>query len=113
MKAVSIDTEDAKGYKYAAAIDARIRSTVAQQQYSQVQIAKCYRMKYALELVYKYKDTHINFRNRFTAAIKLEDPIVVDRKSLRNLEKDWSADPNLTVEKKKSKQGIIYQVTVK
>lgn len=112
MKAVKLETEDAGKYKYAAYMDARLKSSVAQMNYTARQQAKCLAMRYALESVYKAKEFHLNYRFNFTAALKIDEPQVTNRNLLKQMEDDWENDPCIAVAKKITKQGIVYQVTV-
>ena len=114
MKAVDIDSKDAGRYKYAAYKDASLKSAVAQMNYTQKQQAKCLAMRYALESVYKGKEFHLTYRFKFTAALKIDEPQVIDKKMLDYLEDGWEQDPGVKVKKEASTDGrsVIYQVTV-
>jgi hypothetical protein len=104
MKARSINRDEATVPWYAAR-DARMRSAVEATHYTDMQKAKCEGMRFALEMVYGFKEIHITYRKKFVA-IKVEHPIIRERKALRLLESDWGSN----VVKIRTAQGIIYRV---
>jgi hypothetical protein len=105
LKARNIDREEST-FPWVAARDARMRSYAASGGYTERQKIKCEAMKLALELVYKCKEIHLNYRKKFVA-IKIDAPTYVDRKQLKLLEGDWGSN----VAKILTPQGIIYRVT--
>jgi hypothetical protein len=104
LKARHIDSEESP-VPWFAVQDARMRSYAASTRYTDRQKIKCEAMKLALELVYRCKEVHLNYRNKFVA-IKIDAPSYVDRKQLKLLEGDWGNN----VEKILTAQGIIYRV---
>ena len=74
--------------------------------YSERQKTQASQMRGCLELCYGYRDTHINYRERFIA-IKVDRPVVRDRIMLRQLESDWAARG---VERRTTAQGVIYRI---
>lgn len=105
MKANHIDTQEAPN-KWWAARDAQMRATAMWSHYSTKQRTQAERMKLGLEMVYTAKGIHINPRNKFIT-IKVDNPVVKDRKTLRLLEKDYQTAGITKIE---SAQGIIYRI---
>lgn len=106
MKSQDLETKSAGFYAAAAARDARMRSIAMQSTYSQSQQVSAERMKMVMPMVYKSKAVHINYRKKFIA-VKLENPVVSDRKSLKLLEADYA---KIGVTKHTSEQGIVYRI---
>ena len=109
MQERDLETKSAGYFAYAAARDAAQRSYAASTSYSEQQKVAAERMKLALELMYSAKNFHINFRNKFIA-IKVDSPIVLDRKNLVLMESDWTKSG---VTKRTTAQGIIYRIPKK
>lgn len=106
MKASDIDTKDAGKYAWAAARDARIRNYANSSLYTEEQKIKAERMKLVLEMLYTAKSTHINYRKTFIT-IKLESPVVRDRKNLKDIEATWDSEG---ITKCISNQGVVYRI---
>jgi hypothetical protein len=117
IKSKFINTDDAP-FPYAAIRDASMRNAVGKTHFSAGEQRKAQNMMFALETCYRAHDTHINWRYGGSirkcpkfAALKLDNPTVVDRKNLNILENGWKTDPMLKrIEKRMSRQGIIYKV---
>jgi hypothetical protein len=115
IKAESIDRDKAT-FPWAAIQDAKMRNAVGITHFTADERRKANAMMYALQLCYRAKDSHINWRDggvkrrpKF-AAIKFEDPTVVDRKNLNILENGWKTDPDLKrVTKRVTPQGVLYR----
>lgn len=105
MKGHAIDTQEAPN-KWWAARDARMRAAAQWTHYTQAERTQAERMALGLEMVYSAKGIHINPRQRFIT-IKIDRPVVKDRKTLALLEQDYAA---LGVIKVVSAQGIIYRI---
>ncbi len=105
MKAVQLETQAATN-KWWAARDAHMRSIANQSHFTQKEQVAAERMKQGLAMVYSHKGIFINYREKFIA-IKVNNPTIKDRKTLRLLEADYAAQG---IVKKESAQGIIYQV---
>jgi hypothetical protein len=106
MKANELDTQPAGSYAYAAVRDARMRNFAMSSKYNEAQKIQAERMKLGLDMVYSARAFHINYRMKFIA-IKIENPVVRDRKNLKLLEKDYEAQGIL---KEVTPQGIIYRI---
>jgi len=106
MQATELDTKNAGFYARAAAMDARMRNIKMSSGYTDAQKVQAERMKLGLEMVYSTNEIHINFRLKFIT-IKLESPLVRDRKNLALLEKDYN---RAGITKQISAQGIIYRI---
>lgn len=104
LKARNIDREAAP-FPWAAIKNAEMRNAVNASNYSQQQKAKAMGMQYALELCVKCDATHINYRKTFIA-IKIENPRIYNKLSLKLLEESWGAD----VAKIITPQGWIYRI---
>jgi len=105
MKAQELDTREAT-CKWYAARDAAQRSYAASTHYSDSQKIRAERMKLALELAVAAKNIFVTFRQKFIT-VKLDKPVVRDRKMLRELEADWE---QLGIVKLISPQGITYRI---
>jgi hypothetical protein len=105
MQANELDTKSAPMAWYAAR-DARMRNFAMSTKYSEAQKVQAERMKLGLEMVYSAKGIHINFRLKFIT-LKLENPNVRDRKTLKLLEQDYE---KAGITKQVSAQGIIYRI---
>lgn len=108
MKAHHIGTQAAdENQKYAAVIDARMRSRAAESHYSQAQKIIADRIQMAAEMCYDCDAVYINYRQKFIAIKVNNVRKVVDKVNLRLLEQDWAAKGYT---KKESAQGVIYTV---
>ena len=105
MLANELDTKAAPTAGFAAR-DARMRNFAMSTNYSEAQKIQAERMKLGLEMVYSAKEIHVNFRLKFIT-IKLESPLVRDRKTLALLEQDYE---RAGITKQISAQGIIYRI---
>ena len=74
--------------------------------YSERQKTQASQMRGCLELCYGYRDTHINYRERFIA-IKVDRAVVRDRRMLALLEQEWT---QRGVERRTTAQGVIYRI---
>lgn len=108
MQSKDIDTHKAVTPWFAAR-DARMRSIANQSSYSQAQQVAADRMALVLPMVYKNEGVHINYRQRFIA-VKIENAVVKDRKTLKALEEDWG---KLGYVKRVSPQAVIYRIPKK
>lgn len=108
MQATMLDTREATsfGAKWFAARDARMRNYANSTLYSEAQKIRAERMKLVLEMLYAAKNIHINFRKSFVA-IKIDAPLVKDRKNLRAIEADWESEG---ITKCITKQGVVYRI---
>lgn len=106
MKEKELDTVDAGYFAFAAARNARMRATAMWSHYTDAERVRAERMKLGLELCYSAKGFYINPRNKFIA-IKIDNPVVKDRKNLNLLEKDYEAEG---ITKVLTKQGITYRI---
>lgn len=86
--------------------DANLLNLKWESTYSERQKLKASQMRGCLELCYGYRDTHINYRERFIA-VKIDRPVVRDRSMLSLLEKDWTAQG---IERRTTAQGVIYRI---
>ena len=104
MKAArSIDSERAP-IAWAAVADARMRNIANASLYTDKQKAKAIAISHALELCINSDGVHVNYRKNFIA-VKVDNPRIYNRHSLRNLEGSWE-----NVEKIITKQGYIYRI---
>lgn len=104
MKALELNTQEAPN-KWWAALDARQRNLNNASRYTEQQKIAAERMRWALELVYSAKNIYITYGAR-GISIKVDKPVVRDRKELRLLEAGWEL---AGIVKKVSAQGIIYR----
>jgi hypothetical protein len=105
MKAETLDTQRAPNAWYAIK-DARMQNIAYQSTYSQAQQVAADRMAMVMPMLYNTKGVHINYRKKFIA-IKLEEPVIKDRKGLKLLEADYV---KAGIIKKISEQGIVYRI---
>lgn len=105
MQTKELDTQPAYNGWWAAR-DARMRSYACESTYSEEQKLKASRVKGALDLVYSAREIHVNYREKFIS-IKVEKPVVRDRKNLKLLEEDWTQDG---ITRRDTAQGIIYRI---
>ena len=106
MKTTDLDNCSAGFYAHAAALDARMTSTVNASHFSDAQKLQAERMRLALEMVYSARAVHLNYRKK-QITLKVDQPQVRDRKMLRLLEQDWTG---AGVIKRVSAQGINYAI---
>ena len=104
MKALELNTQESPN-KWWAALDARQRNLNNASRYTEQQKIAAERMRWALELVYSAKNIYITYGAR-GISIKVDKPVVRDRKELRLLEAGWEL---AGIVKKVSAQGIIYR----
>ena len=104
MKANQIDNVEAPN-KWWAAHDARMKNIVNASKYSEKDKIRAERMKLALEMVYHADGVFISY-GKTGISIKVNHAVILDRKNLRLLEKDWTAQG---VVKRQSDQGVIYR----
>lgn len=106
MQVKELETKNAGFYARAAAIDARMRNIAGASTYSDAQKVQAERMKLGLDMVYASKGIYINFRLKFIT-IKVESPLVRDRKTLALLEQDYE---KAGITKQVTAQGVIYRI---
>ena len=106
MESRELDSKNAGMYAWFAFRDARMRSAVNSSVYSEQERTRAERVRMGLMLVYRGKDFYIEYRKTFVA-IKIDSPVVYDRKNLMILENDYA---KLGIVKRVSKQGIIYRI---
>jgi hypothetical protein len=100
-------TEEAPN-KWWAWQDAHMRNAVNSTLYDQKQKIAAERRKLALELVYAAKNVYIAYGKK-GISIKVDRPLVRDKKELRLLENLWTTQG---VIKRTTPQGITYRWTV-
>lgn len=105
MKTQTLHTDEASN-KYAAYMNARVRSYAASTAYSDKQKIEAERMKVVLSIVYMFKDIYVTYRKKFIT-IKLDQARVSDRVSLSELEAEWMLKG---ITKVVSPQGVIYRI---
>jgi hypothetical protein len=105
MKSTDLETQSAGYYAYAAARNARMTSAINASHFSEAQKIQAERMRLALEMVYS-GTVHVNFRKK-QITLKVDRPMVRDRRELALLEQDWEARG---VIKRVSEQGINYKI---
>ena len=105
MKAQQLNTQEAPN-KWWAARDAQMRNLANKSHHSAKDQVRAERMKTVLELCYRAKGFYIAY-GKHGISIKIDKIVAIaDRKNLRALEKEWTAQG---VVKKESAQGIIYR----
>lgn len=93
--------------KLGAFLNARMRSTVCESNFSAAQKIQGARVQMALEACYKCKEVYLTYRKTFIA-VKVHQPeSVLDKKNLKLLEAQWDAKGYT---KKVSPQGITYTI---
>ena len=92
--------------KWWAAHDAQLRNSINSHNFSEYMRTRAEAMKMVLELVYHAKGFYISYGKQ-GISIKVDHPIVFDRKELRKLEAGWAEEG---VTKKHTEQGIIYRI---
>jgi hypothetical protein len=105
MQVRDIDTQSAGQYAYAAALNARMTNVVNASHFSDAQKLLAERMQLALEIVYS-GTVYLNYRKK-QITLKVDQPQVRDRKTLKMLETDWTG---LGVIKRVSAQGVNYRI---
>ena len=100
-----LDTQPATN-RWWARRDADLLNLRWEPTYTERQKIKASQMRGCLELCYGYRETHINYRERFIA-IKVDRAVVRDRIMLRTLEKEWT---DSGVERRTTAQGVIYRI---
>jgi hypothetical protein len=104
MQTKDIETKAAPN-KVWAVMDAKMRNIINASHIAHSEKIRAERMKLALELVYHAKGIYISYGKK-GISVKVDEPKVCDRKSLRLLEGDWT---KVGVTKKRSEQGVIYR----
>lgn len=104
QKARNIDRDSAP-IPWAAVANARMRNIANASLYTDRQKAKAIAMSHALELCINCDGVHVNYRKTFIA-IKVDNPHIYNRHSLRLLEESWGNN----VEKIITPQGYIYRI---
>ena len=105
MQALTIDTRESTS-KFAAFMDARVRSYAASTHYSQAERTAAERMRLVLELVYSARTIYVTYRKKFIN-VKVEAGTVRDRAQLLALEQDFE---RRGITKLVSAQGIMYRI---
>ena len=106
MNATELDNKAAP-FAWVAARDAAMKSYAASTLYTEAQKVRAERMKLGLEMVYSARSAFITYRKKFVT-IKLDQARVRDRKTLALLEKDYTAQGDIT--KVVTDQGITYRI---
>ena len=106
MNATELDSKAAP-FAWVAARDAAMKSYAASTLYTDIQKVRAERMKLGLEMVYSARSAFITYRKKFVT-IKLDQARVRDRKTLALLEKDYTAQGDIT--KVVTDQGITYRI---
>jgi len=106
MNATELDTKAAP-FAWVAARDAAMKSYAASTLYTEAQKVRAERMKLGLEMVYSARSAFITYRKKFVT-IKLDQARVRDSKTLALLEKDYTAQGDIT--KVVTDQGITYRI---
>lgn len=104
MKQNFLDTREAP-VKWWAAQDARMRNLVNKTRWPDAVQLKVQRMLSVLDLLYAGKIYEAYGRRR--VSIKIDRPVILDRRQLSVMEKEWAAQG---VVKTITPQGILYQV---
>lgn len=105
MKSQEIDNTEAPN-KLWAYLDARMQNSVNASLYSAAERLQAERLRLRLEFCFNSKNIFINYRKNFIT-VKLDRPVVKDRKELRLLESELQSQ---NVTKKLSAQGICYNI---
>ena len=105
MKTRELDTQPASN-KWWAKKDANLLNLRWESTYSESQKLKASRVRGCLDLVYGSRGVHINFREKWIA-VKVDRPVIRDRKNLIALENDWESQGIL---RRDTPQGIIYRI---
>lgn len=105
MQALAIDTHESTS-KFAAFMDARVRSYAASTHYSQAERTAAERIRLALDLVYSAREIYVTYRKKFIN-VKVEAGLVRDRRQLADLEQDFE---RRGITKLVSAQGIMYRI---
>jgi hypothetical protein len=105
MQTQELETRSAGRYAYFAAQDAAVKSYAASTHYTSQQKLNAERKKLVLEMAY-YGEVHINYRKKFVA-LKVANTNVQNRKLLRELEQDFSAQNIVRVQ---TPQGVVYRI---
>jgi hypothetical protein len=92
--------------KWWSSRDASMSSYRASTFYSDAQKLAAERLRLGLNLVYASRAIHVNYRQKFIT-IKVEHPVVRDRRALALLEQDYE---RLGYKKRVSAQGVIYRI---
>lgn len=106
MEMREIDSKKAGMYSWFAARDASMRSAVNSSLYTEKERTSAERIRMGLMLVYGGKKFYIEYRKTFIA-IKIDSPVVYDRKNLAILEDDYA---KIGIVKRVSAQGVIYRI---
>ena len=106
MKTHESETRDAGFYAYAAMRDARMRNEAMKSTYTAAQCLRAERMRMGLDCVYRTKEVHINYRQKFIA-VKLSNAIVRDSASVADLEAFYALEG---ISKEITPQAIIYRI---
>lgn len=105
MRSRDLDTRPALN-KWWASKDATLTNLKWESTYSESQKLKASRMRGCLDLCYGNHAIYINYREQFIA-VKVDRPVVRDRRNLSLLETEWSADG---IERRQTAQGLIYRI---
>lgn len=107
MRNEYLKTQEAPN-KWWAWQDANMRNAVNSSLYTQTQRTAAERMKLALELVYSAKNVYIAYGKK-GISIKVDRPVVRDKKELRLLEQGWASAGMI---KRVTPQGITYRMNL-
>lgn len=104
MKTTFKDTSEAPN-KWWAARDAQMRNAANKTRWSPGQQLKAQRMTVVLESVYSGRVYTVYGKRKLS--VKVDKPVVVDRKNLREMETYWTQQG---ITKTLTPQGIMYQI---
>jgi hypothetical protein len=105
MLTSTLDTKEASNAFFAAR-DARMRNYALSSTYTAAERLRAEQVKLGLECVYRSKEVHINYRQKFIA-VKLTNALVRDRASVADLEAFYASQG---IVKRISAQGTIYRI---
>jgi hypothetical protein len=100
-----LDTKDAGGFAFAAAMDAQRQNSNNKSTYSQDQIRKALSVRDLLDSAFSYKSLYINYRKKFIA-VKAEGARARDRMAKEVVELFESNGYNVAA----TPQGLIVRI---
>ncbi len=105
MQAQQLDTRDAGQFKFAAFMDARVKSYAASTGYSEQQRRRAEQIRLGLGLCYS-GTVYVTYRKKFIV-VKIEQGRVTDAQSLQQLEQDYALEG---ITKTVTAQGTAYRI---
>lgn len=106
METKELEYKGAGKFAWFAARDARMRSYENSCLFTEAEKTRAERVRMGLMLAYNAKEFHIEYRKKFIS-VKLDKPIVRDRKALQLLEKDYEVFGTV---KRVTEQGVTYRI---